>query len=70
LQLLQPDSEIGFEKWFVDWVPSRFRAKKSATFGLRFDSMERSNCRFRKKPEFCFVSIYQALLLNYQTGKT
>ena len=72
LQLLETDSEDAvFEKWFVDWVRTAFRARKNkeAIIGLiswseRVAALGRETQK--KFLEYCLELFRQALLLNYK----
>lgn len=71
LDLLQEDSEdLIFEKWFVQWVRSAFKAKgnKGAVRELVLWSEEVSKTGREVQKKFlnyCLVAMQQALLLNY-----
>ena len=72
LDLMYSDSEdLVFEKWFVQWVRSAFKAKgnKSAIHELILWSEEvaKTGRETQKKYlEYCLAVIRQALLINYQ----
>ena len=72
LDLMHNDSEdLVFEKWFVQWVRSAFKAKgnKAAIHQLVLWSEEvaRTGREAQKKfLEYCLATMRQALLLNYQ----
>ncbi len=72
LDLMYRDSEdLVFEKWFVQWVRSAFKAKgnKSAIHELILWSEEvaKTGRETQKKYlEYCLSVIRQALLINYQ----
>ncbi len=72
LDLMYSDSEdLVFEKWFVQWVRSAFKAKgnKSAIHELILWSEEvaKTGRETQKKfLDYCLSVIRQALLLNYQ----
>ena len=72
LDLMYRDSEdLVFEKWFVQWVRSAFKAKgnKSAIHELILWSEEvaKTGRETQKKYlEYCLAVIRQALLINYQ----
>ena len=72
LDLMYSDSEdLVFEKWFVQWVRSAFKAKgnKSAIHELILWSEEvaKTGRETQKKfLEYCLAVIRQALLINYQ----
>ena len=72
LDLMYNDSEdLIFEKWFVQWVRSAFKAKgnKSAIHELILWSEEvaKTGRETQKKfLEYCMAVIRQALLINYQ----
>ena len=72
LDLMYKDSEdLIFEKWFVQWVRSAFKAKgnKSAIHELILWSEEvaKTGRETQKKfLEYCLAVIRQAMLINYQ----
>lgn len=72
LDLMYSDSEdLVFEKWFVQWVRSAFKAKgnKSAIHELILWSEEVSKTgreTQKKYLEYCLAVIRQALLINYR----
>ena len=74
LDLMYSDSEdLVFEKWFVQWVRSAFKAKgnKSAIHELILWSEEvaKTGRETQKKfLDYCLSVIRQALLLNYQAS--
>ena len=71
LDLLHNDSEdLVFEKWFVQWVRSAFKAKgnKGAVHELVLwsDEVSKTGREAQKKfLNYCLVAMQQALLLNY-----
>ncbi len=75
LDLLRNDSEdLVFEKWFVQWVRSAFKAKgnKAAIHELILWSEEvaRTSREAQKKfLEYCLTAMRQAILLNYGANK-
>ena len=72
LQLLVANSEDAvFEKWYIDWVRSAFRAKGNKTAILELISWSENIAALgretqKKFLEFCINMFRQALLLNYQ----
>ena len=72
MQLLQTNSEDAlFEKWYIDWVRSAFRAKGNKTAILELISWSETIAALgretqKKFLEFCIDMFRQALLLNYQ----
>ncbi len=72
LQLLQTNSEDAiFEKWYIDWVRSAFRAKGNKTAILELISWSETIAALgretqKKFLEFCIDMFRQALLLHYQ----
>ena len=75
LNLMNKDSEdLVFEKWFVQWVRSAFKAKgnKAAIHELILWSEEvaKTGRETQKKfLQYCLTVMRQALLLNYNTGE-
>ncbi|MCK0161211.1 ATP-binding protein [Allomuricauda sp. F6463D] len=75
LDLLNKDSEdLVFERWFVQWVRSAFKAKgnKSAIQELILWSEEvaKTGREVQKKfLSYCLTMMRQALLLNYKTNE-
>lgn len=75
LYLLSEDNEdLQFEKWFVDWVRTAFRAKgnPAAIQGLISWSEEIASIGREGQKQFlnfCIDMFRQALLLNYQNEK-
>lgn len=75
LDLMNNDSEdLVFEKWFVQWVRSAFKAKgnKSAIHELIMWSEEvaKTGRETQKKfLQFCLAIFRQALLINYEVGE-
>ena len=73
LQLLQPDSDTDFfEKWFVDWVRTAYRAKGNATVILALLQWSETIAALGRETQkkflaYCIEMFRQALLLNYQT---
>jgi len=71
LDLLRNDSEdLVFEKWFVQWVRSAFKAKgnKAAIHELILwsDELNKTGRETQKKfLQYCIAIIRQALLINY-----
>ena len=71
LDLLNNDSEdLVFEKWFVQWVRSAFKAKgnKSAVHELILwsDELAKTGRETQKKfLDYCIMVMRQALLINY-----
>lgn len=74
LDLLHRDSEdLVFERWFVQWVRSAFKAKgnKAAIHELLLWSDEVSNTGREVQKQFlhhCLVLVRQAMLINYGAG--
>jgi DNA polymerase-3 subunit delta' len=75
LDLFHNDSEdLVFEKWFVQWVRSAFKAKgnKAAIHELILWSEELAKTGRETQKKFlhyCIMVMRQALLLNYGTGE-
>ena len=75
LDLMYSDSEdLVFEKWFVQWVRSAFKARgnKSAIHELILWSEEVAKTGRETQKKFlgyCLAVIRQALLINYQVGE-
>ena len=72
IEILNDDNEFPFDKWFVDWVRTAFRAKgnPSAIHGLISWSEEIASTGKETQKKFlsyCTDIFRQALLLNYQT---
>lgn len=72
IEILTDDNEFPFDKWFVDWVRTAFRAKgnPSAIHGLISWSEEIASIGKEAQKKFlyyCTDIFRQALLLNYQT---
>ncbi|MFS4415408.1 ATP-binding protein [Maribacter sp. 2307ULW6-5] len=71
LDLLNNDSEdLVFEKWFIQWVRSAFRAKGNKTaiheLILWSDEVAKTNRETQKKfLHYCLMAMRQALMLNY-----
>ena len=71
LDLLNQDSEdLVFERWFVQWVRTAFKAKgnKAAVHDLLLwsDELSKTGREVQKKfIQYCIAIIRQALLLNY-----
>jgi len=71
IDLMNSDSEdLVFEKWFVQWVRSAFKAKgnKAAIHDLLMwgDEVAKTGRETQKKfLKYCLAVIRQALLLNY-----
>ncbi len=72
LQLLQDDGEeVYFEKWFVDWVRSAFRAKGNAAAIQDLIHWSETIAGLGRETQkqflsYCMEMFRQALLLNYQ----
>lgn len=73
LDIMNQDSEdLVFEKWFVQWVRSAFKAKgnKAAIHDLLLwsDEVAKQGREVQKKfLRYCLATIRQALLLNYNS---
>ncbi len=68
------DSDLPFEKWFVDWVRAAFRAKGNAAAIQDLISWSEEIAGLGREGQkqflnYCIVMFRQALLLNYQTHK-
>jgi DNA polymerase-3 subunit delta' len=68
LQLLQPDSESFFEKWFVDWLEQHLGQGNAAMIQIDW-SEQNSGLRKRNKRNFYILyrNVSPSALLNYQT---
>jgi len=75
LDLMNKDSEgLVFERWFVQWVRSAFKAKgnKAAVQELILwgDEVAKAGREVQKQfLNYCLTAMRQALLLNYQTNE-
>lgn len=75
LQILNRDeSEQQFEKWFIDWVRTAFRAKGNKASIIKIlswaDEISKTNRETQKRfLIFCSNFFRQALLLNYKADK-
>jgi len=73
LHLLHDDSDdLPFEKWFVDWVRSAFRAKGNAAAIQDLISWSEEIAGLGREGQkqflnYCIVMFRQALLFNYET---
>lgn len=73
LQLLHgKDEDSPFEKWFVDWVRTAFRAKGNASAILELISWAEEIATIGREGQkhflnYCVTMFRQALLYNYQT---
>ncbi len=72
LEILNDDNEFPFDKWFVDWVRTAFRAKGNASSILGLISWSEEIASTGKETQkkflhYCTDIFRQALLLNYQT---
>ena len=71
--LLNDDNEQIFEKWFITWVRSAFKAKGNATVVQDLITWSEEIAKTGRETQkrflnYCSQFFRQALLLNYQAG--